>query len=306
MKKHFLIFMMYVLSAGASAITSNHAVTYETPGGRLGDQLIAYMHAKWISYLYRIPLIYKPFCYSHDLVLDEKEQWSEASHAQNYKHALKIENLQTIEENTLSDVLFITQFFPESNYERKQAKWPIFPINWKDPEFIALLRTLIYPKHPTLYQTLPIDRVSVAAHVRRGGGFDDPAQYNHWPLKFPPDNFYIAQIRKIYEVLKQPLFVYIFTDDPLPSSIAEHYAGALEDIDVIFGYRAEGNSHKTNVLDDLFDMIRYQCLIRPESNYSIVAEKLADYSIVIHPTQCVIQNKQIIITETETNTIYEK
>ena len=263
MKKYFLIGVIYLLPAIAWA-TNNYAVTYETPGGRLGDQLIAYMHAKWISYLYEIPLVYKPFCYSHDLVLDEKEELCEALHARNYKHTLKIQNLQTIEENTLSDVLFITQFFPESSYELKQAKWPIFPINWKDPQFIALLRTLIYPKHPLLHQALPIDRVSVAVHVRRGGGFDDPAQYSHWPLKFPPDNFYIAQIRKIYEILKQPLFIYIFTDDPLPDSIAESYASALTDIDVVFAYRTEGNSHKTNVLTDLFDMMRYDCLIRPE------------------------------------------
>ena len=44
------------------------------PGGRLGDQLIAYMHAKWVSYLYDIPLLYKPFHYSNDLVLDDKEE----------------------------------------------------------------------------------------------------------------------------------------------------------------------------------------------------------------------------------------
>jgi hypothetical protein len=32
--------------------------------------------------------------------------------------------------------------------------------------------------------------------------------------------------------------------------------------------------------------MRYDCLIRSESNYSIIAEKLGDYRIVIHPLDC--------------------
>jgi hypothetical protein len=296
MKKYFLIFL--ILQGHAWAFHP-HAVTYETPGGRLGDQLIAYMHAKWISYAYEIPLIYKPFCYSRDLILDDAEELCEATHARYYKHTLKVENLHTIEENTLPNVLFITQYFPESSYELQMAKWPIFPINWKDPQFLALLRTLIYPKTPVICTELPTDRVTVAAHVRRGGGFDDPAQYHHWPLKFPPDSFYITEIRKIYELIKQPLFVHIFTDDPMPSILAESYASALTDIDVVFDYRSEGNSYKANVLTDLFDMMRYNCLIRPESNYSIVAERLGDYTMVIHPTRCMVQGKQIVITESQ-------
>jgi hypothetical protein len=38
-------------------------------------------------------------------------------------------------------------------------------------------------------------------------------------------------------------------------------------------------------------MIRYDCLIRPESNYSIIAEKLGDYRIVIHPLDYTSEGK---------------
>lgn len=271
------------------------AVTYEIPGGRFGDQLIAYMHAKWISYVHGIPLLYKPFSYSNNLVLDDVEELFRASRS--FQYVVQIQNMHTIEENRAEDILYITPYFPESAYELKLMKWPYFPVNWKDPQFLSLLRGLICPKTPFPTKDLPYDRVAVALHVRKGGGFDDPALQNHWPLKFPPDDFYIAQIRKMHEMLKKPLFVHIFTDDPAPSAIAEHYAKALSDIDILFDYRMEGNRFNAHVLADLFDMMRYECLIRPESNYSIVAEKLGEFHIVIHPTQCIVKGKQITITD---------
>jgi hypothetical protein len=272
------------------------AVTYDVPGGRFGDQLINYMHAKWLSYRYGIPLLYKPFSYSYDLVLDDEEELYRGPVS--FERILTVEDLNLIEEANVCSTLFITPYFPESSYELKLQKWPSFSVDWQDPEFLSLMRALICLKSAKPQEDLLKDRIAVACHVRKGGGFDDPAQLSHWPLKFPPDDFYIAQIRKIYEIVQQPLFVHIFTDDPDPELIARDYAEALADIDAVFDYRFEGNSYKSHVLTDLFDMMRYQCLIRPESNYSIVAEKLGNFDIVIHPVQCIIKNKQIVITET--------
>ncbi len=50
-------------------------------------------------------------------------------------------------------------------------------------------------------------------------------------------------------------------------------------------------------------MMRYHCLIRPESNYSIVAEKLGDFKIVAHPVQGILKDKQIVITETNLRSV---
>jgi hypothetical protein len=288
-----IFFCLCSISAGTAF---EKAVTYEQPGGRLGDQLIAYMHAKWISYRYQIPLLYKPFSYSNELILDEEEEVYLGSLTKTFQHIVRIENNGTVEENAQSAVLFIAQYFPESSYEMKLFKWPSFAVDWTDAGFISLLRSLIRPKQPAFQPALPCDRVTIAAHIRRGGGFDDPNAALHWPLKFPPDSFYIEEIRHIYELVQRPLFVHIFTDDLAPNSIAEKYQSALADIDVVFDYRCEGNSYKTNVLADLFDMMRYACLIRPESNYSIVAEKLGDYKMIVHPTECHIQGKDVIIT----------
>ncbi|HEV7737800.1 MAG TPA: hypothetical protein VGO47_10580, partial [Chlamydiales bacterium] len=43
---------------------STQAITYEFSGGRFGDNLLAYFHAKWVSYKYNIPFFYKEFPYS--------------------------------------------------------------------------------------------------------------------------------------------------------------------------------------------------------------------------------------------------
>src|ERR1700728_1817882 len=49
-------------------------ITYALSGGRFGDNLLAFMHAKWFSYRFKLPLLYKPFPYSDQLQLslDEK------------------------------------------------------------------------------------------------------------------------------------------------------------------------------------------------------------------------------------------
>ncbi len=299
-------FILYFLLLIFPCVAQEKAVTYEIQGGRLGDQLIAYMHAKWIAYHYQMPLLYKPFHYSDELVLDEKETLYQGSHL--YEQVIRVENIKDVEKNRESNTLFITQYFPESSYDIKIGKWPSFFIDWKDPHFIAELRKCIYPKQPIAYPPLPQDRISVALHIRRGGGFDDPSAFLHWPLKFPPDSFYLEQIRKIHSLLDAPLYIHLFTDDPYPQQIAEKYRAALLDIDLVFDFRLTGNSHKTHVIEDLFDMMRYSCLIRPDSNYSIVAQKLGNFHIVIQPAQCRIDKKEITITHADIliNSAYPK
>jgi hypothetical protein len=48
-------------------------ITYELSGGRLGDNIIAYLHAKWLSHVHGIALLYKPFQYSSDLSLSQTD-----------------------------------------------------------------------------------------------------------------------------------------------------------------------------------------------------------------------------------------
>src|SRR5579862_7273227 len=65
-------FIVFFFSLSLSLFASD-AVTYEFTGGRLGDNLLSYLHAKWISHTRQIPLLYKPFPYSSELCLHDIE-----------------------------------------------------------------------------------------------------------------------------------------------------------------------------------------------------------------------------------------
>lgn len=68
--KKIIILIGFVLT-----INPNICVTYGNNDARLGDQLIGFLHAKWVSFKYQIPLLYIPFSYSDQLVLSDKEQY---------------------------------------------------------------------------------------------------------------------------------------------------------------------------------------------------------------------------------------
>ena len=65
-----LIFSLLCLVSSVKAA----GVTYTFSGGRFGDNLISYLHAKWVAYRAGVPLLYKPFGYSGMLVMDEEEE----------------------------------------------------------------------------------------------------------------------------------------------------------------------------------------------------------------------------------------
>ena len=50
-----------------------------------------------------------------------------------------------------------------------------------------------------------------------------------------------------------------------------------------FNYRKELNNHTVNVLEDFFSFFHYDILIRPASNFSIVAGFLHDYALLAAP-----------------------
>src|SRR5581483_4103322 len=57
------------------------AVTYELNSGRLGDNLLTYGIARWISYKYGLPFLYVPFEYSEYLRLHETDPVYDAKKA---------------------------------------------------------------------------------------------------------------------------------------------------------------------------------------------------------------------------------
>lgn len=151
-----------------------------------------------------------------------------------------------------------------------------------------MLKELIAPviKLPRL--NLDQNAINVAMHVRKGDGIDAAALVASHYEKFPTENFFIAALQRIQAIFaERALYVYIFTDVYDSMAIKKRY----EDIfkyapNICFATRAEyqATPWDQNVLEDLFKMTQFDCLIRPRSAYSAVAQAIGNHKVVIYPT----------------------
>jgi len=268
-----------------SSFQEKNAITYNFSGGRFGDNLVAYLHAKWISYKYNIPLLYKSFPFSEHLMLSNLELHQGDSFK--FRNIQTIFDLKGLKFSTPSSTLFILPYFPEceADYETflKAGKKP-FQVDWEDPDFKTEIRKNLSPKNKINTISLPEGYITVAVHIRRSGGVDAPIHFTWFPLKFPPDSYYIKQIKRIANIYKdKPLYVYIFTDDLHPQKILDFYSKQLSNYNIYLDYNKGFHGPNVNVLEDFYSMSKFDCLIRCQSNFSLMATQLGDFSIVITP-----------------------
>lgn len=312
-----LVCLVHALPAHAAAVTYLDSSQW---GGRFGDKMIMYVKARWIAFTYNIPFFYKPFQYSDQLMMHEMDTpWQPSLHATFKKKTHILKSIETDQLNALitqgTDQLYIIHYYfmlpqwglYQQQYDSQEVS------EWKDlitnEQFRTELRQVISPRRPIETCSLPPDRISVAVHVRKGGGFDRPLLslplyddhlimiesylpyttkeiYSDrvWPLKFLPDQYYIDQIRRISELLNNaPLYVHIFTDHQDPSALAALYKAAVNKPNIIYGYREQDNHHSKNILEDLFGIAKCDCLIRGGSNFPQIAQLISKHRIVIYP-----------------------
>ena len=278
-----------------------NGITYSLHKGRLGDNLCAYLHAKWLAYKYGLPLYYRSFHYSKQFCFAEEHEPLKKHHKK-FKNRIKTADEKEINAGQ-SSALFTVPFFPENTeyiFESgNHFTWvPAFEVDWDDPGFKEEIRKSLKPKEPVFTPDLPNDSLTVAVHVRRGGGFDSLQETQRVPLKFPPDSYYIQQIERIAKIFKDHrLYVYILTDDLDPKAIASKYQAALNHPNIRFDYRKDNNGPSANVLEDFFFMQKFDCLVICQSNYSLMASKLADFALVITPTHPTRISDEVVIDE---------
>jgi hypothetical protein len=230
--------------------------------------------------------------------------------------------LNTINIKPDEGCIYLVPWFPESlvDYERLEDGRAYFYVNWDDEKFLAHIRALVSPRYTLNLLPLPQDKITVAVHVRRNSnGFDlsmsfayqqppPGKQYldDYYPFKCVDDNFYLFGIKKISGLYPhQPLYVFIFTDDKEPEKIAEKYRTILNNPLITIDYRREPHDHTTHVLEDFFSMQRFDCLIRSDSNFSLIASKLGRYKIVISPAGYQLKNNHPVIVRAHITTNVE-
>lgn len=262
------------------------SVTYALDGGRFGDQLTGYLKALWISYKYNIPLIYRSFDYSDQLVFSDlhKNLFSE----ENVKSFdAKLEYFSPLElDKTAAVFQFLDKMPNHQDPKKKRLIWNIglltpfieerFCEKMDDKGFRTLIQQLVKPKRKLALLPLPKDCKTIAIHVRTGVGFDWENNIRNMPTKFLPDTFYLGSLREAVDYFRgELLYVYIFTDHPQPGVIQERYLQEIErwnlDNEMIVDCRKEGNHHTLNVLEDLFSMAQFDCMIHGDSSFSRLA-----------------------------------
>lgn len=265
---------------------ASNAVTYEFSGGRFGDCLLTYIHAKWIAYRYQMPVLYKPFKYSEQLELHNVEVLYNKEMLSNFRTQVLLGKDESVRPGARS-TLYRVLYFPHSVYEhyfcnrRDSSPLPFFHMDYEDPEFKAELRKVIRPIRELPKLELPKDCTTVALHMRRGIGFDGPGLSIAAPYKEPPLSYYVSQLKILSNLYPEgPLYVHLFTDDPEPQALLAELKRELVGLNIIYSTRESHNSHDSNVLEDFFGMLDFDCLVRSESNYSICAEILGDFKAV--------------------------
>ncbi len=259
-------------------------------GGRFGDNLLAFAHALYFAIKNKLTLYYVPFTYSEQLLLDDSIPKFTSEIEKRFKDSEIFSSRDITVKESVKSTLFTIPYFPEANIWDQQI--PFF-VDWDDNEFKNSLTNLIKPKFDLWLIEPPEDKISIALHVRKGGSWSDESELSqdveklclgNLIYKIPLDNYYINQIKIIAELFKdKPLYIFLFTDDQNPQVLIDKYKELVDIPGIEFDCRKEENDHCFNVLEDFFSMMNFDVLIRPESNFSIMAEKLGNHSIVISP-----------------------
>lgn len=279
-------------------VFANAAITYTFSGGRFGDNLMSYLHAKWISYEYQIPLLYRPFPFSSQLLMDQIEHNYAVESKQFFRHLFL--SPQMSKPLIEKEVLYICPYFPESESERKLQPWFFYPVNWKDPTFRTIVKHAITPLSNLSLTVPPQGVVSIALHLRQGGGYDQYKTYFFEnPLKIPPLSFYVTALREVLHLFKgYPIYCHIFTDAADPQKLLEELQNQFLVTPLLqFSCRSDLNRHDQNVLEDFFSLFHFDVLIRPESNYSMIPNLLSDYAVVVSPAQYKMMGDELLIHE---------
>ena len=205
-----------------SPVKSSHnkcAITYKLEGWRrLGDNITTVAKTEYFAQNCRLKFIYKPFPYSDQFKLHQTETQLTKEIEQRFSKIVKVNKIADIEEGlkTGEAILFEAHFLSETPwlyaYSRQNAN---FENRIKDM-FTPLIHIDPLPK--------PEGVVTVALHVRKGGGFDMPlaSQQEYdlndhiegiyikknappnsctdiWPIKWPAGHKYIEAVKKFAE-----------------------------------------------------------------------------------------------------------
>ncbi len=310
------IFVSIHCATHTTPSTTNRAITHQPGQGRLGDHILEYCIAKWIAWKFDLPFLYTSFAHSDLLMLDTLETRVPKDAKSHFKYVRSIMTEKDLVTRAKGNILFVSNLKFTCNTLKGFGDLYRYIIN--NHAFKQELITMIRPvKHISPIE-FPPDTISIAVHVRKGGGFDHPLlseQINmkpafarrglyadqQYPRRFLPDQYYINQIIKLSKMFDHhPLFIHIFTDDQNPQSIVNTFKEKINRPNTIFSCRTHGNKYDKNIVEDLLAMTQFDCLIRPASSFSKVAQLLGNHKVIVYPQATTWINNRLKVTKVGT------
>lgn len=317
---YFLLFYL-----GLCTFPSSFSVYRITPraGGRLGDWVIAYCKALYYSQETGIPITLPHIDHASAFLFYEQEEQVGALSFDRTVVVKKPADIKPLRGN----ILFVVDLFTPLSAERDFGESDFFVEEIcekmaQKPAYAARLKHMLQPSVP--YTKVPIfnDGISVAVHIRRGSGADMPLfsqqlytsdeanmadvgkRAHHscavdvgFPLKFPPEQFFVDQINGLAKLLPTHVLHFcIFTDDAYPEELLERIK---KNCPITNGDFSLSNAHvwHEKIEDDLFAMTHFDCLIRSCSHFGGIAQIMGDYKLIVSPTKFAWHNKCLVIHE---------
>lgn len=292
-------------------------ITYEVPPGRLGDCIMAYCKAKWLSHKYHLELLYKPFQYSDRFLLSTTEKCFSEGALEQCHYRRRIQRWQeatqslhntflTTTISTRIDTCLYRESFRGKSFDshgRFLYADTIFEKIVMYPSFGVDLKTMLTPLAPVTKIDLPVGYISVGIHIRKGGDYDGELQSQQLlddepivhkkrdtpdrvhPLKFPTTQYYIDRLVELSEILDdKPLYVYICTDDQDPEKLMRVIRERVHKANITYRCSLRNDTDKA-MLDDIYSLAECDCLIRSCSHFAGVAQLLGNHTIIIRPNK---------------------
>lgn len=120
----------------------------------------------------------------------------------------------------------------------------------------------------------------------------------HWMFKFPPEQYYIDQIRKVIAAKGGNIVVKIITDDKNPVALVERFRAIINSPQTRIEYHDNRHrDYKTRIIEDLYLMSLCDILIRSKSGFGVVAEVMGDIKTVIFPVGYTWQGNRLIMNQ---------
>lgn len=264
--------------------------TYGFSGGRLGDNLISFIRARWLAYVFKGTVELKNFEF-----IDNFQFCKIYNKLENNEQIMQLTNLNEITKKKYDKpIIFELPYFPLENLEKKlywhkNRSTEILKINWLDKNFIDILKKEICANSNFNLKLTKNFKYNVAIHYRFGSGPDlvqeDPIPI---PSKSPSIDFYIKSLNLLKSILNEgKIYCHIFSD----KTNIESFLNILQKKfpEITFDFHV--SNQNIGVLEDFFSMLDFEYMIRPCSNISLIASIIGKCHTVILP---ISQNKNEI------------